>query len=824
MRRIIRPAFLTEGANEMHLREVRIDKTDVIEEALKDHLAVVLSGLPGTGRKTAVVTLVDKHPEVNALYCDAEEIENASALSRRTPGGPNWYLVRKPEENRYPDSPDGFRRFTQKMPREDRIICAVDGRIPDVFLEFVWSGIMAVILPESLRFTEAETYRYLRICGSRLRGGEVYHLTGGWPGCAAMLVRLSSQLDDRWTVWELCSRYEIRQYIRTRILSALPEDELEMLMERAPFPRLEEELELLLWGDSRRDEEDRLCARGAMVFVPEKTCWYVHPALQIAIDDPAPEELCRRAVDWYEAKGYIQDALVCSRRSDGRQSGSRRSGSRQSDSRQSGGRLLYRECLLRNFDKVSFLNYEKIWGGDDLTVPGFLYLEWMESFLRQDRGRLRVLRTYAAKLKERAETERRQEITEVLLNMAYADPDIAAKEWMAMLERYTGDGQRIRLYHILGESVSFLSGLRDLSPLFACGEEQGEHYRRLWEERIALEDQMLFRLARLEYSIMTDTMPAWNKLRSEAFLPYEEGASWQIRLGSMYLAWLLLDDSEMRGPARRYIEELARNLAGEDAPACRWNARALYYLARAKCNEKEKLMEWLRDTGGDIGYDTGRTRFHMAAEVKVSLYVGDYRRAEELLPELIDYFRNGNSRRWLAESLFQRALAEQEKGMSGQALKTAAESIQTAEPYRYVRLYTGYGPAGAKLLEQYAALNCPPETASGRRYGGKEDAVSISGMSREQWIRYLARAASERSADSPVPADESAGIRRAERLTPTEALVLTYLEKGYSNSRISEEMNIRLSTVKSHTYNIYRKLEVSNRTQAVQRARDLGLL
>lgn len=788
----------------MHLREVRIDKTDVIEEALHDHLAICLSGLPGTGRKTAAAMLVDKHPEVNALYCDVEEIENASALSRRTSGKPNWYLVRKPERNRYPDSPEGFRRFTRKMPREDRILFAVDGRIPDAFLEFVWSGIMAMILPESLQFTEEETCRYLRTCGSRLRGREVYHMTGGWPGCVAMLVRLSSQLDDRWTVWELCSRYEIRQYIGTQILSALPAEEVALLKERAPFPRLEEELEMLLWNDSHRDEEDRLCAIGAMVFVPEKKCWYVHPALRIAIDDRAPEDLCRRAVEWYETKGYIQDALTCSR--------------------QSGNRMLYRDCLLRNYDKVSFLNYEKVWSEDDLQVPGFLYLEWMENFLRQDQGRLRMLRIYAEPLWKEAQAERKKEIREILLNMAYADPDISTEEWMEMLEKYTGDGQRIRLYHILGESVSFLSGLRDLSPLFACGEEQGEHYRRLWEERIALEDQMLFRLARLEYSIMTDTMPAWNKLRSEAFLPYEEGASWQIRLGSMYLAWLLLDDSEMRGPARRYIEELARNLAGEDAPACRWNARALYYLARAKCNEKEKLMEWLRDTGGDIGYDTGRTRFHMAAEVKVSIYMGDYRRAEELLPELIDYFRNGNSPRWLAESLFQRALAEQEKGMSGQALKTAAESIQTAEPYRYVRLYTGYGPAGAKLLEQYAALNCPPETASGRRYGGKEDAVSISGMSREQWIRYLARAASERSADSPVPADESAGIRRAERLTPTEALVLTYLEKGYSNPRICEEMNIRLSTVKSHTYNIYRKLDVSNRTQAVQRARECGLI
>lgn len=789
--------------NEMHLREVRIDKTDVIEEALHDHLAIALSGLPGTGRKTAVVMLVDKHPEVNALYCDAEEIENASVLSRRTEGKINWYLVRKPEGSRYPDSPEGFRRFTRKMPREDRIFFAVDGRIPDAFLEFVWSGIMAVILPESLQFTEEETCRYLRTYGSRLRGREVYHMTGGWPGCVAMLVRLSSQLDDRWTVWELCSRYEIRQYIGTQILSALPAEEVALLKERAPFPRLEEELELLLWSDSRRDEEDRLCARGAMVFVPEKKCWYVHPALRIAIDDRAPEDLCRRAAEWYETKGYIQDALTCGR--------------------QSGNRMLYRDCLLRNYDKVSFLNYEKVWSEDDLQVPGFLYLEWMENFLRQNQGRLRMLRIYAEPLWKEARAGRRKEIREILLNMAYADPDISTEEWMEMLEKYTGDGQRIRLYHILGESVSFLSGLRELSAMFACGDEKEEHYRRLWTDRLVPENQMAYRLARLEYSIVTDTLPGWNKLRSEALLPYEEDAPWQIRLGSMYIAWLLLDDSDMRGPAQRYIDGLVRTLRAEEVPACRWNARALYYLARAKCSEKEKLMEWLRDTGGDIGYDTGRTRFHIAAEVKISLYLGNYGRAEELLPELIDYFRNGNSRRWLAESLFQRALVEQEKGRGGQALKTVAESIQTAEPYRYVRIYTSYGLSGAKLLEQYAALNSHAETVQSRRYDDESE-MNVFEMNEEQWICYIAREASGRSADSPVPSDERTGLRRAEHLTPTETLVLKYLEKGYSNARISEEMNIRLATVKSHTYNIYRKLEVSNRTQAVQRARDYGLI
>lgn len=464
----------------MHLREVRIDKTGVIEEALDDHLAIALSGLPGTGRKTAAVMLVERHPEINAIYCDVEEIEDVSALNRRISGQPNWYLVRKPEKSRYSENPAGFRRFTQQMPREDRILFAVDGRIPDVFLEFVWSGIMAVILPESLQFTEEETYRYLKMCGSRLNGGEVYHMTGGWPGCVAMLVRLSEQLGEKWSVWELCGRYEIRQYIGTQILTLLPADEQKLLRERAAFPRLDEELEQLLWGAPLGETEDRLFARGAMVFVPEGRYWYVHPALRIAIDDRIPEEMCAKAAAWYEEKGYIQAAFSCCRWSE--------------------NRGMYKKCLMRNYDRVTFLNYEKVWGEKELKNPEFLYLEWMECVLKQDKGRQDELRKRIAeqwdKVRRDTQTGANASIDgsfakeegkrkEILLNIAYADTEIGTEEWMEMLQSCTEPGEKIRLYHILGESVSFLGGLRDLSVLFAGKREKREEWRRLWADRLA---------------------------------------------------------------------------------------------------------------------------------------------------------------------------------------------------------------------------------------------------------------------------------------------------------------------------------------------------
>jgi LuxR family maltose regulon positive regulatory protein len=54
--------------------------------------------------------------------------------------------------------------------------------------------------------------------------------------------------------------------------------------------------------------------------------------------------------------------------------------------------------------------------------------------------------------------------------------------------------------------------------------------------------------------------------------------------------------------------------------------------------------------------------------------------------------------------------------------------------------------------------------------------------------------------------------------------VLSLLAEGYTNAEIGGHLHLALSTVKWHTSNIYGKLGVKNRAQAVARARSLGLL
>jgi LuxR family maltose regulon positive regulatory protein len=61
-------------------------------------------------------------------------------------------------------------------------------------------------------------------------------------------------------------------------------------------------------------------------------------------------------------------------------------------------------------------------------------------------------------------------------------------------------------------------------------------------------------------------------------------------------------------------------------------------------------------------------------------------------------------------------------------------------------------------------------------------------------------------------------------LTIRELEILSGMAEGMSNKEIGQRLFISAGTVKAHSAAIYRKLEVANRTEAIARAKDLGLI
>jgi LuxR family maltose regulon positive regulatory protein len=80
----------------------------------------------------------------------------------------------------------------------------------------------------------------------------------------------------------------------------------------------------------------------------------------------------------------------------------------------------------------------------------------------------------------------------------------------------------------------------------------------------------------------------------------------------------------------------------------------------------------------------------------------------------------------------------------------------------------------------------------------------------------------EPAASSPIAA--ASALSLIDPLSQREREVLQLIAAGLSNEEIAQRLVVALETVKGHNKKIYAKLQVQRRTEAVARARELGLL
>jgi LuxR family maltose regulon positive regulatory protein len=138
------------------------------------------------------------------------------------------------------------------------------------------------------------------------------------------------------------------------------------------------------------------------------------------------------------------------------------------------------------------------------------------------------------------------------------------------------------------------------------------------------------------------------------------------------------------------------------------------------------------------------------------------------------------------------------------ALAALERSLALAEPEGFARVYLNEGAPMARLLREAASQGIHMEYAR----------KLLDGFG--VWEH-------ERMGESPS-LSHTPTPKLTDPLTPRELDVLRLISQGFSNKDIAEKLVIALNTVKRHTSSIYSKLEVRSRTQAVVRARELGLL
>jgi len=142
------------------------------------------------------------------------------------------------------------------------------------------------------------------------------------------------------------------------------------------------------------------------------------------------------------------------------------------------------------------------------------------------------------------------------------------------------------------------------------------------------------------------------------------------------------------------------------------------------------------------------------------------------------------------------------QGETDQALVHLKQAISIGEQEGYTRIFVDEGPLIARLLYEALKRDVAPE-----------------------YVQHLLAAfpvTEQEETDLTKPQVDQSGL--IEPLSAREIDVLELLARGLTNQVVATRLFISLHTVKAHTRNIYSKLAVNNRTQAVDRARTLGIL
>jgi LuxR family transcriptional regulator, maltose regulon positive regulatory protein len=161
------------------------------------------------------------------------------------------------------------------------------------------------------------------------------------------------------------------------------------------------------------------------------------------------------------------------------------------------------------------------------------------------------------------------------------------------------------------------------------------------------------------------------------------------------------------------------------------------------------------------------------------------------------------------EILVLRALALEARSDTAGALTGLERALALAAPEGYVRIFVDEGAPMAALLRDAHARSITPH------YVAKLLAAFPSSEGRGL------RTESAESIHSVLSPQSSTLV---EPLSQRELEILRLIAAGQSNQEIAASLVVALSTIKKHINNLFGKLEVASRTQAIARAHELNLL
>jgi LuxR family transcriptional regulator, maltose regulon positive regulatory protein len=230
-----------------------------------------------------------------------------------------------------------------------------------------------------------------------------------------------------------------------------------------------------------------------------------------------------------------------------------------------------------------------------------------------------------------------------------------------------------------------------------------------------------------------------------------------------------------------------------------------------------QAQDWAHARGLSVADDLSYLReFEHLTLARLLIAENRIVQALALLDRLLEAAEAGRRTGSVLEILIVLALAHQERGDTPAALAALERSLTLAEPEGYVRIFVAEGEV-MRLLISDCRLRIERRGArEGQKLIRYVDVV-LAAFARPVILQSEIRNARNSGAGSPQSAIP-------EPLSPRELEVLRLIEQGLSNQEIADRLYLAHSTVKGYTHTLFDKLQVHRRTEAIARARALGML
>jgi LuxR family transcriptional regulator, maltose regulon positive regulatory protein len=256
------------------------------------------------------------------------------------------------------------------------------------------------------------------------------------------------------------------------------------------------------------------------------------------------------------------------------------------------------------------------------------------------------------------------------------------------------------------------------------------------------------------------------------------------------------------------LDEAARAYTKNPVPAAR-PIEALKARVHLKQGRLDKAQAWARgiSTEDEVGY---LAEYEHLTLVRARVAEGSLDGMGDLLQRLLAHAEAQRRAASVIEILMTQALAHQAEGDPAQAIAALERALTLAEPEGYLRVFVDEGEPMRSLLQALGSAMAE------RVRPGTHPVLG--------YVSRLLAAFPPSAETNPRSRIAPQRFGMVDPLSDRELEILGLIARGLSNAEIGRRLYLALSTVKGHNLRIFGKLHVQNRTEAVARARELGLL